>query len=79
MLVRGSFRSFPRPPSVSRVADQPLFVALCTPTVDRLQSRHQPHFSSVHRLDMSFTQVSDRCGRMSELSDIQDVIPALGD
>lgn len=63
MLVQGSFRSFPQPPSLSRVAEQPLFVALCTPTVDRLQSE-DPHscrgFSSVHRLDMRFTQVSHR-------------------
>lgn len=63
MLVEGSFRSFPQPPSLSHFPHQPLFVALCTPTVDRLQ-RDDPHscrrFSSVHRLDMSFTQVSDR-------------------
>lgn len=63
MLVEGSFRSFPQPPAFPRLADQPLFVALCTPTVDRLQGEH-PHsrqgFSSVHRLDMSFTQVSYR-------------------
>lgn len=72
MLVEGSFRSFP----------QPLFVALCTPTADRLQS-HAPHscrgFSSVHRLDMSVTQASDRCGQISERSDFQDVIPAFAD
>lgn len=72
MLVEGSFRSFP----------QPLFVALCTPTADRLQS-HTSHscggFSSVHRLDMSFTQVSDRCGRISKHSDFQDVIPTFID
>lgn len=81
MLVEGSFRSFPQPPSLSRFADQPLFVALCTPTVDRLQSDNPRchSFSSVHRLDMSFTQVSDRCDYTSELSNIQDVIPALGD
>lgn len=75
MLVEGSFRSFPQPPAFS----QPLFVALCTPTVDRLQSEH-PHsrhsFSSVHRLDMSFSQASDRCGLKSNM---QVVIPALGD
>lgn len=54
MLVQGSFRTF---------ADQPLFLALCTPTADRLQGGllHSCRgFSSVHRLDMSFTQVSDR-------------------
>uniref|UniRef100_A0A668AQM6 Neuronal PAS domain protein 4 like n=1 Tax=Myripristis murdjan TaxID=586833 RepID=A0A668AQM6_9TELE len=53
MLVRGSFQPFPRL----------LFVALCTPTVDRLQSTDSTHFcqsfSSVHRLDMTFTQLSD--------------------
>lgn len=70
MLVEGSFRAFPQPPSLPRVADQPLFVALCTPTVDRLQSdgAHLCRgFSSVHTLDMSFTQVSDRCGHLPEL------------
>uniref|UniRef100_H3D7D1 Neuronal PAS domain protein 4 n=1 Tax=Tetraodon nigroviridis TaxID=99883 RepID=H3D7D1_TETNG len=53
MLVQGSFRTF---------ADQPLFLALCTPTADRLQGGRLHScrgFSSVHRLDMSFTQVSD--------------------
>uniref|UniRef100_A0A3Q2FFT3 Neuronal PAS domain-containing protein 4-like n=1 Tax=Cyprinodon variegatus TaxID=28743 RepID=A0A3Q2FFT3_CYPVA len=40
----------------------PLFVALCTPTVNRLtgaDSHFCPSFSSTHRLDMSFTQVSE--------------------
>lgn len=66
MMIRGSFQSFPQPrPSSSPVcpASQPLFVALCTPTVDRLPSSdsHLCHsFSSVHRLDMTFTQLSDR-------------------
>ncbi|KAI3363048.1 hypothetical protein L3Q82_011708 [Scortum barcoo] len=65
MLVRGSFQSFPHPgPSSSSVcpANQPLFVALCTPTADRLtssESRLCHSFSSVHRLDMTFTQLSD--------------------
>ncbi|XP_044070780.1 neuronal PAS domain-containing protein 4-like isoform X2 [Siniperca chuatsi] len=65
MMVRGGFRSFPQPcPSSSSVCptNQPLFVALCTPTVNRLRSSdsHFCHsFTSVHRLDMTFTQLSD--------------------
>ncbi|XP_070697639.1 neuronal PAS domain-containing protein 4-like [Pempheris klunzingeri] len=66
MMVRGSFRSFPQPcPSSSSSAcpnDQPLFVAICTPTLDRMQScvSHFCHsFNSVHRLDMTFTELSD--------------------
>ncbi|XP_068581463.1 neuronal PAS domain-containing protein 4-like [Cebidichthys violaceus] len=64
MTVRGSFRSFPQPwPSSSvRPTSQPLFVALCTPTVDRLRSSDShscDRFDSVHRLDMTFTQLSD--------------------
>ncbi|XP_054456505.1 neuronal PAS domain-containing protein 4-like [Anoplopoma fimbria] len=65
MTVRGSFRSFPQPwPSSSSVrpTSQPLFVAVCTPTVDRLRSSDShfcDSFSSVHRLDMTFTQLSD--------------------
>uniref|UniRef100_A0A3B4AP83 Uncharacterized protein n=1 Tax=Periophthalmus magnuspinnatus TaxID=409849 RepID=A0A3B4AP83_9GOBI len=41
---------------------RPLFVALCTPTVDRLRtdnSQYSHSFTSLHRLDMSFIQVSD--------------------
>ncbi|XP_041646179.1 neuronal PAS domain-containing protein 4-like [Cheilinus undulatus] len=63
MLVRGRFRAFPHPSSVCPPSSsQPLFVALCTPTVNRLQgsdSRFCLSFSSVHRADMSFTQLSD--------------------
>ncbi|XP_022599540.1 neuronal PAS domain-containing protein 4-like [Seriola dumerili] len=66
MLVRGSFQFFPQlcPSSsaASPPATEPLFVALCTPTVNRLSSSdsHFCHsFSSVHRLDMTFTQLSD--------------------
>ncbi|XP_059215439.1 neuronal PAS domain-containing protein 4-like [Centropristis striata] len=65
MMVRGSFQSFPQScPSSSSACptNQPLFVALCTPTANRLQSSdsHFCHsFSSVHRLDMTFTQLSD--------------------
>ncbi|XP_029305989.1 LOW QUALITY PROTEIN: neuronal PAS domain-containing protein 4-like [Cottoperca gobio] len=65
MLVRGSFQSVPQPcPSSSSACptNQPLFVALCTPTVERLQNTdsHFCHsFHSVHRLDMTFTQLSD--------------------
>lgn len=66
MMVKGSFKRFPQPwqPSSSaRPTSQPLFVALCTPTVDRLQSSDSPScdsFHSVHGLDMTFTQLSDR-------------------
>ncbi|XP_020502666.2 neuronal PAS domain-containing protein 4-like [Labrus bergylta] len=67
VLVRGRFRSFPHPrPSPSSAAPapsaQPLFVALCTPTLNRLQSSDSSFslcFSSVHRADMTFTQLSD--------------------
>lgn len=68
MLVRGRFQPWRQPPSSCSpcATDQPLFVALCTPTVNRLQGHapHAPHachsFSSVHRLDMSCTQASHR-------------------
>ncbi|XP_037322344.2 neuronal PAS domain-containing protein 4-like isoform X2 [Pungitius pungitius] len=65
MMVKGSFKMFPQPwqPSSSaRPTGEPLFVALCTPTVDRLQSSGSTScdsFYSVHRLDMTFTQLSD--------------------
>ncbi|CAJ1067419.1 neuronal PAS domain-containing protein 4-like [Xyrichtys novacula] len=64
ILVRGRFQSFPHPSSSSSVClltHQPLFVALCTPTADRLQSSDSGcclSFNSAHRPDMSFTQVS---------------------
>lgn len=80
MLVKGSFRSLPQPPSFSsspRVTDQPLFIALCTPTVNRLQSddlRLCHSFSSVHRLDMSCTQASHRFGHMSTSTSTQDFL-----
>ncbi|XP_029377586.1 LOW QUALITY PROTEIN: neuronal PAS domain-containing protein 4-like [Echeneis naucrates] len=68
MLVRGSFRSFPpvpAPPPSSAASPglELLFVALCTPTVNRLRScdSHFCHsFSSIHRPDMTFAQLSDR-------------------
>lgn len=66
MMVKGSFRTFPEPcPSSSSAcrSDQPLFVALCTPTVDRVRSNdsHLCHsFNSVHSLDMTFVHLSDR-------------------
>lgn len=65
VLVKGSFQSFPQPcPFSSSVpADQPLFVALCTPTVDRAWSNDSHlcrSFNSVHRLDMTFIRLSDR-------------------
>ncbi|KAM9364940.1 neuronal PAS domain-containing protein 4-like [Pholidichthys leucotaenia] len=62
MLVRGSFQVFPRPPSSSTHIPELLFVALCTPTVNRLRSADLhlcPSFSSTHRLDMNFTKVAD--------------------
>ncbi|XP_042358571.1 neuronal PAS domain-containing protein 4-like [Plectropomus leopardus] len=65
MLVRGSFQSFPQPcrsSSSACPANQSLFVAICTPTVNRLQSSnsHFCHsFRSVHRLDMTFAHLSD--------------------
>ncbi|XP_032409262.1 neuronal PAS domain-containing protein 4-like [Xiphophorus hellerii] len=62
MLVRGGFQFFPQPSSPAAPTVQPLFVALCTPTVNRLTGAdsHFCHsFSSTHRLDMSFTQLSD--------------------
>lgn len=73
MMVNGSFRSFPQPcPFSSSVCptDQPLFVALCTPTVNRVR-RSDSHlcrsFDSVHSLDMSFIQLSDRYIQRSPL------------
>ncbi|CAN9499983.1 unnamed protein product [Ophioblennius macclurei] len=65
VLVRGSFRCFPQPqksPVGASATTEPLFVALCTPTADRLthDGPHDSHsFSSSHRLDMSFTRLSD--------------------
>ncbi|XP_077437187.1 neuronal PAS domain-containing protein 4-like [Vanacampus margaritifer] len=62
MLVRGSFQSFAEPSAI-RTAGETLFVALCTPTVDRLRGAEShlcPSFDSVHALDMSFTRLSDR-------------------
>ncbi|KAK2922079.1 hypothetical protein Q8A73_001564 [Channa argus] len=65
MLVRGSFLSFPQPCASFTAAcstTEPLFVALCTPTVNRLRSSdsHFCHnFNSIHRLDMTFTHLSD--------------------
>ncbi|XP_056292185.1 neuronal PAS domain-containing protein 4-like [Pseudoliparis swirei] len=65
MTVRGSFQSFPQPwLSSSSVCptSQLLFVALCTPTANRLQncdSHSCDGFNSAHRLDMTFTQLSD--------------------
>ncbi|MEQ2212478.1 hypothetical protein XENOCAPTIV_000199 [Xenoophorus captivus] len=62
MLVRGRFQFFPQPSSAASPTVEPLFVALCTPTVNRLTSADSHFcyiFSSTHRLDMSFTQVSE--------------------
>nr|XP_046258872.1 neuronal PAS domain-containing protein 4-like [Scatophagus argus] len=65
MMIQGSFQSFPQLcPFSSSVCptSQPLFVALCTPTVNRLRSPDSHFcrsFHSVHGLDMTFTQLSD--------------------
>nr|XP_020452535.1 neuronal PAS domain-containing protein 4-like [Monopterus albus] len=65
MLVRGSFQSFPQPcpsSSATSATTEPLFVALCTPTVNRLRGSDSSichRFNSIHRLDMTFTQLSD--------------------
>lgn len=69
MMVRGRFQYFPRPcrrssSSSDPLPDQPLFVALCAPTVDRVPSCDShlcQSFGSLHRLDMTFIQLSDRC------------------
>lgn len=67
MLVRGRFHYFPQPcrrSSSHLLPDRPLFVALCTPTVDQVPSCHShlcQSFSSLHTLDMTFVQLSDRC------------------
>ncbi|XP_030628153.1 neuronal PAS domain-containing protein 4-like [Chanos chanos] len=54
MLVRGRFQTSPQ---------SSLFVALCTPTVNRLRDSYPlcfaPHFQTLHQPDMRFTQVSD--------------------
>ncbi|CAL8258260.1 unnamed protein product [Lota lota] len=69
MLVRGRFRSASRSPSRDFVSTEStsrgerVFVALCTPTVDRLQGSEtgppNPCFSSVHKPDLRFASVSD--------------------
>ncbi|XP_030235605.1 neuronal PAS domain-containing protein 4-like [Gadus morhua] len=68
MLVRGCFQSASRSPSLpvpteSSSGGERVFVALCTPTVDRVQGPETgplgPYFSSVHKPDLSFTHVSD--------------------
>lgn len=71
VLVRGTFHSFPQPcPSTSAASSVPglLFVALCTPTVDRLRSseQHLCHsFRSAHQLDMTFAHLSERFNHIS--------------
>lgn len=85
MMVNGSFRSFSQPcPFSSSVCptDQPLFVALCTPTVNRVRSSDSHlcrSFSSVHSLDMSFIQLSDRYIQRSPLQtdNNKNNVPAL--
>lgn len=70
MMVRGRFQYFlgqcrrSSSSSSDPLPDHPLFVALCTPTVDRVPSCDShlcQSFGSLHRLDMTFVQVSDRC------------------
>lgn len=67
MMVKGRFQYFPRPgqrSSPDLLPDQPLFVALCAPTVDRVPSCDShlcQSFGSLHRLDMTFVQPSHRC------------------
>lgn len=67
MMVRGRFQFFPRPcwsSSSDPLPDQPLFVALCAPTVDRVPSCDShlcQSFGSLHGPDMTFVQLSDRC------------------
>ncbi|XP_061913577.1 neuronal PAS domain-containing protein 4-like [Entelurus aequoreus] len=59
MLVRGSFQSFHQQCPVPN--SESLFVALCTPTVDRLRDTEShlcPCFHSKHNLDMSLAQLS---------------------
>ncbi|XP_068597675.1 neuronal PAS domain-containing protein 4-like [Brachionichthys hirsutus] len=61
MMVRGRFRTFPFSSSAC-TPNQSLFVALCTPTVNQLHgsdSHRCSTFSSVHRMDMTFTHLSD--------------------
>ncbi|XP_037546737.1 neuronal PAS domain-containing protein 4-like [Nematolebias whitei] len=58
MLVSGSFRFFPRCFSAASRSNEPLFVALCTPTANR-SAHFSQSFSSAHGLDMSFTQTSE--------------------
>ncbi|KAJ8361432.1 hypothetical protein SKAU_G00179570 [Synaphobranchus kaupii] len=62
LLVRGRFQDTPKS-SRSRRDLQRTFIALCTPTVNRLHDSDAPsvlgHFQSVHRPDMTFQRVSD--------------------
>lgn len=78
MLVRGSFQSFPEPCPFSSIstAGKTLFLALCTPTVDRLggvESHLCPSFHSVHALDMSFTRLSDRYKRATSIRGMNNI------
>ncbi|KAM9727036.1 neuronal PAS domain-containing protein 4-like [Menidia menidia] len=61
VLIRGSFQFFPQPSPAACPNGEPLFIALCTPTVNRLTVTDSPFclaFTSTHRPDMSFTQLS---------------------
>ncbi|MBN3324322.1 NPAS4 protein, partial [Atractosteus spatula] len=57
VLVRGRFQLGASPGS------SPVFIALCSPVVNWLQDTDAccfvPHFQSLHRLDMAFTEVPD--------------------
>ncbi|XP_056148247.1 neuronal PAS domain-containing protein 4-like [Lampris incognitus] len=62
VLVQGSFQPLLQSSAACPVEER-LFVALCSPTVDRLWSAELAHlptsFGSGHRPDMTFTRVSD--------------------
>ncbi|XP_064174219.1 neuronal PAS domain-containing protein 4-like [Anguilla rostrata] len=62
MLVRGRFQTTPKSSQAPSDLRQ-TFIALCTPTVDRLHDgdAHSMlgHFESVHWLDMTFRRMSD--------------------
>ena len=63
LLVRGRYHPLP-PCSQPGSPDQRVFTALCTPTADHqgssAASRSHNCFTSSHRPDMTFTQLSDR-------------------
>ncbi|KAG9338069.1 hypothetical protein JZ751_027145 [Albula glossodonta] len=62
MLVRGRFKTIPQSPGACPDLGQ-AFVALCTPTVNRLKitdfHRYTEQFQSVHQLDMTLVHISE--------------------